>query len=470
MSSTAEEMKKEILDVVSMRQQENERKIDEMKDTLEQMRIMMQQMILTDKSTVNNRSESDRDDQPVRRSLNMNRIPDLMSPVTAAKQSIALSPLTTTPLPHHQYQQQQQIASLELPHPSHASLMNESTRSALQKGMSKPPTFEGNVNDNVLTWWRQVKNYAMMFDAESQASLIKSYLRGPAALWYDSRERELGRELSLEELANGLSQEYGSETTSQAALQKLESLTMANEKCSTLQEYNTEFSKYYNLLNTKDQTYAVRCYIKGIAPKYLKYVVFNDTNFNSLAEAKAAVTLAVAKHEQLEIAYANYQQQKGKSFNKTSKMPSRKPSTGINHHRNAADHHKSNNNHSNNNNNRFDNNNGQNNRRWESTNPYRVALSSLSDTSIDDEEDGMNEGEENERKEGQVAVVSSSQNSSRPSISSGLRLTNDQINMLRNEYRCFRCHEHGHRVSECKNIAATKPPLSLKEIAPSRRT
>jgi hypothetical protein len=430
--------------------------------------MMMQQMIAIDKPTENKNSEMEVERSSVRRTLNMNTIPDLTSPVTAAKQSIRLAatPLVVTPLPHHQHPQH--IASLDVPHLSHTVAMNESVRSSLQKGMSKPPTFEGNVNDNILTWWRQIKNYAAMYDVEAQATLIKSYLRGPAALWLDSRERELGREMTLKELADGLVQEYGSETTSQAALQKLETLSMANEGCQTLTEYHTVFSKYYNQLNAKDQQYAVRCYIKGIAPKYLKYVVFNDTNFNSLAEAKAAVSLAVAKHDQLELAYANFNQQRGKRDNKTIKQQQNKPSGSGNNRSNNNSNHNNSNNYINNNN-RMNSHSGNTSRRWETHNPYRVALSSLSDTSIDDDESGVSGEGEGGGKEGQIAAVSSSHTNNRSNSNNGLKLSSDQINQLRREWRCFRCHEQGHRASECTNAAAAKSSLHLKGEAPSRR-
>jgi hypothetical protein len=469
MSTTVtDEMKKEIQDAVSKTQQENESKMDEMKEMIQQMKLMMHQMISTAKTTENKDSEAGRDRLSVRRSLNMNHIPEMTSPVTAAKQSIGLTSLDSTPTLRHQHPQQ--IATLDLPHPSHTSSMNESVRSSLRKGMAKPPTFEGNVDDNILTWWRQMKNYASMFDEESQSSLIKSYLRGPAALWMDMRERELGREMTLEELADGLVQEYGSETTSQAALQKLETLSMANDGCQTLSEYHAVFAKYYNQLNVRDQAYAVRCYIKGIAPKYLKYVVFSDTNFGTLAEAKAAVTLAVAKHDQLELAYANYNQQKGRRDTKTSKQQYRKPSTGVNHHNSTNGSHNSNNNHDNNNSaKRMDSNNGNSSRRWETNNPYRVTLSSLSDTSIDGEDEGTSGEGDGERKEGQIAAVTSSHHGNRFGNNRGLRLSTDQIDMLRRERRCFKCHQQGHRISECSNATATKLPISLKQSAPSRR-
>ena len=62
----------------------------------------------------------------------------------------------------------------------------------------------------------------------------------------------------------------------------------------------------------KDQSIAVRCYIKGIHPKYIKFLKYNDSMYTSLAEAKAAVTLAVAQHDQVEIGYANFNAQKAR--------------------------------------------------------------------------------------------------------------------------------------------------------------
>ena len=249
----------------------------EMREMMNKLGEMMQQMmIMRDESVTATASTSS-----VRRSL----IPDLVTPITAAKRSTLRKPAATAAA-DTSHQEDDQV---KLMVPEMKSNINESQRVSLQKGMAKPPLFEGNIGDNISTWWRQVKNYASLYEKESQSALIKSYLRGPAALWMDSLEKELGREMTIDELADGLTQEYGSETTSAAALLKLESLSMASEECKTLQLYHSTFSKYYNLLNINDQVHAVRCYVKGIAPKYLKYMVYTDSSFKTLAEAKSAV-------------------------------------------------------------------------------------------------------------------------------------------------------------------------------------
>jgi hypothetical protein len=410
----------------------------EMMNKLEEM--MQQMMIMRNESEAAAASASS-----VRRSL----IPELVTPTTAAKRSILKNTATT----EAKIDTSHQGEHVKLIVPEMKPSISETQRASLQKGMAKPPLFEGNIGDNISTWWRQIKNYASLYETESQCALIKSYLRGPAALWMDSLEKELGREMTIDELANGLAQEYGSETTSAAALLKLETLSMASEECKTLAQYHSVFSRYYNLLNISDQAHAVRYYVKGIAPKYLKYMVYGDTSFKTLAEAKAAVTLAVAKHDQIELSYQNFNQQKGRGNVATSKQ--------------APSPYRRNNNNNSNNSNNNDNRNGNNtnrNRRWESVSPYQVQLSRIADTSVEEGDDDVSHEDENERKEGQIAAVSSLPRTNR------LWLNPEQLELLRKEKRCFNCHQAGHQSRMCRNAAALKPPVPLKGEAPSRRT
>ena len=156
---------------------------------------------------------------------------------------------------------------------------------SLQKGMMKPPSFEGNTGDkgeSITTWWKQMGNWVRVFDDGERAMVIKSFLRGPAALWLESVERQVGRELTVQELADGLTQEYGRETTSDEALQSLETLSMSSPGCSTLENYNSVYNRYYNKCSANAQPIAVRCYIKGLAPKYMKWVDMSDDIYTSL--------------------------------------------------------------------------------------------------------------------------------------------------------------------------------------------
>jgi hypothetical protein len=464
------DFKREIIEEVMKKQQETEEKIQQM---IRHVTEMMQQMTMTSiKSSKNETAQAELGHQSVKRNLPMNDIPELTSPVTAAKRTVTLSPSTLlrTPLPsmHHVSSHHDNSLTMDIPQSSSSSYgMSDSTRSAMQKGMAKPPLFDGNVDDkgeSVYTWWRQVGNYASVFEEEARATVIKSFLRGAAAVWLDSRERELGRLLTVEELADGLSQEYGSETTSASALQKLETLSMASEGCSTISGYNTVFAKYYNLCSAKDQFYAARYYIKGILPKYVRHL--NKTEFDTLAEAKAAVTLAVAKCDHLELAYTNYQQQKARgSTQRQQHQRQSQSSSAISSNYTTT----SNNNHNNRRSSR---------RRWETGNnnnndTFHVSLSSIRDYSNDDTENIREEGE-NEENEGQVAAVSSVNmkgrynNNNNNNIRRGVRLTADQIQMLMKENRCFNCYRPGHRKDECRSEAATVPPSPLKGQAPSR--
>ena len=222
----------------------------------ENMTQLMQNIVVNQTSTekkIEDKDISTTEDLParqVRRSLTR-ELPSLSTPITAARRTAVLqsnTPIDTRLPPISQ------LSSLD-EHDDISGgmnggiMMDNSVLVALQKGMAKPPFFDGSLADsseNILTWWRQVGNYAKAFPIEVQASLIKTFLRGSAALWLDSRERELGRSLTIQELADGLTQEYASETTSLAALQKLESLNMGTEGCNTIGAYNAMFHKYYN--------------------------------------------------------------------------------------------------------------------------------------------------------------------------------------------------------------------------------
>jgi hypothetical protein len=70
--------------------------------------------------------------------------------------------------------------------------------------------------------------------------------------------------------------------------------------------------------------------------------------------------------------------------------------------------------------------------------------------------------------EARVAAVSFSGVRAQPSARQGVRLTTEQLDMLRRERRCFKCHKVGHNKAVCRSQAATSPPISLNSSAPSR--
>jgi hypothetical protein len=373
-----------------------------------------------------------------RRTLLYDEIPELISPLTAVKKSAVRA--SKTRLDEHEI-------TPHLDTTAGSSSQNSlDVNIALQKAMSKPPIFNGTTNEDLRTWWRQMKNYVSAFPSEVGSRVIKSYMRGSAATWLESQERDLQRELTTEELAEGLTKEYGCENISSAALHKIESLSMGiSAGCDTVSGYNTEFSKLYNQLSANHQINAVRSYTKGIAPRYLKYMLYGDTNFETLAEAKAAVIQAVAKHDQLELAYANHNQHK-KGGNRNPKSYQR--GSGTYQNKRANDGKKTN---------------KDNNRKWEDTNPYRYALSSLADTTLDDEDnydDNSNEGE-TEGRDHQVAAIASVGKQGKADDKRGGKLSKEEMDKLRKEGRCFNCREKGHRSFECKKeMASPMKPLN----------
>lgn len=412
---------------------------------MEEMRIMMMKLI--DQKFEEQKKEQEKNEinqmtaTPARRTLHYDdEIPELTSPLTAVKKSDVRHSKTAL-------DEGNVIPHFDLP-VNKPGQNNVDLSLALQKGMAKPPTFTGSLDEDLRTWWRQMKNFALAFPSEARSRVIKSYMCGSAATWLESQERELGRELTLSELADGLVQEYGSETTSSAALQTISSLVMGISKgCDTINGYNTEFSKLYNKLSVRDQILAVHFYIKGIEPKYLKYVVQGDTDFQTLAEAKAAVVQAVAKHDKLQLAYDSHNQQK-KGDNRTTKNHRR----GINYNNRDNDDRKGSNNNRNNSN-------KNNNRRWEDTNPYRYSLSSLADKTLEGEDDDDNSRSEGEveGKDHQIAAVASVGKEGKGDDKRGGRLSKDEMDKLRKEGRCFNCRERGHRSFECKKPKPLNP-------------
>jgi hypothetical protein len=369
----------------------------------------------------------------------------LLSPVSASRNTVNLQAGTriTAPLP----------AIYELPAASSAGLSAEEGRrkklETLQKGMMKPPSFEGNMGEkgeSISTWWKQMGNWARVFDDSDRAMVIKSFLRGPAALWLESFERQIGRELTVVELADGLTQEYGRETTSDEALQKLETLTMSSPGCSTLQEYNATYNRYYNKCSANTIPIAVRCYIKGLLPKYMKHIEMTDDIYTSLPAARAAATKAVAKYDMLQLSYINHDLQ-------TARASSRRESNGgtSSEHSSAVSlsNYK---------------------RSTEGTqiggNQNLNAFSILAPPDDDDDRDESNRSAD--MGEAQVAAVAATATRAFSQKQTGLRLTPEHRDLLRRERRCFKCHKVGHLKQSCRSQAATIPPVALNPSAPSR--
>jgi hypothetical protein len=101
---------------------------------------------------------------------------NLLSPVSASRNTVNLQAGTriTAPLPD----------IYDLPAPSSADLSADEGRrkklETLQKGMMKPPSFEGNTGEkgeSISTWWKQMGNWARVFDDSDRAMVIKSFQR-----------------------------------------------------------------------------------------------------------------------------------------------------------------------------------------------------------------------------------------------------------------------------------------------------
>jgi hypothetical protein len=226
----------------------------------------------------------------------------------------------------------------------------------------------------------------------------------------------MGRAMTVQELADGLTQEYGSETTSYGAIQRLESLSMGVGGLDTLAAYNQQFNQYYNQVSTEHQVIATRAYVKGLLPEYLKYIVLSEDNLSNMSAARAAATRAMAKHDMVTLATSNHEIQKARATNQ------RKPAT-------------------------------------ESISP---AVDSYRDGNTRVNLNVMGEPDHGEGNavEAQLAAASS-RFSSRPERKEGFRLSSKQRTQLYSENRCFNCHKVGHIKDDCRSKAATTAPQPL---------
>ena len=199
--------------------------LERMKDTImNEVKSMMSELLKEMRQQKDEKKISPESDEheikdgtatPARRVLRYEEeIPELTSPLTALKRSAVKSATAGVV--------EDSMAPLILPLPTASSSVasNSDINAALQKNMAKPPIFNGTNSEDLRTWWRQIKNFVEGVPDGARVRVIKSYLRGSAATWLESQERDLGRHLTLGELADGLVQEYGSETTSSAALLK----------------------------------------------------------------------------------------------------------------------------------------------------------------------------------------------------------------------------------------------------------
>jgi hypothetical protein len=306
----------------------------------------------------------------------------------------------------------------------------------LQRAMAKPSNFDGDdeKGERITTWWRQMINYVGMYPDDMQAFIAKSYLKGSAASWLESREVELKRELTLQELKEGLAIEYGSDVAAAAALDRIKMLSMAEEKYNTIQSYNAEFNKLYSLLSPQNQIIAVDCYISGLLPKYQKEISKPDNKPWTLTSAREAAVKAVTKVESIDLAYKRFNAiNKKKVYGSSSTGAIKKASAwGRN------------------------NNNRNNSTMMNGTTSNAATVTRIQSV---DTESHETEGEEGEvRKEGQVSAIQS-----KPSSKQGFKLNDAQVALLRKEGRCFHCHQKGHMKPGCKNAAATSAPVPLNQ-------
>src|ERR1700722_7528578 len=167
--------------------EQNSRAMENMKQTQEETQRLIREMweMIRLQESIHSVSHDGGGDEPIddekanppaesRRSL---QFPSITTPNTASKRttSVPTGTRVVDPLPHLG-----SASGLErlIDDEDEKDDSRRTILAALQKGMAKPPFFEGNTGEkmeSISTWWKQVGNYATIYNSGSRAIVIKSF-------------------------------------------------------------------------------------------------------------------------------------------------------------------------------------------------------------------------------------------------------------------------------------------------------
>ena len=130
----------------------------------------------------------------------------------------------------------------------------------------QPPTFCGRVEEDVVTWTMQVRNYLSLTlsSDDQQVAYVSTLLQGAAIDWWVALLRERGgrRPRHFEELAALLEQRFGSTNRvirARAALRNIQ-----QDHFASVRNYATRFEEYLGKLPHYDEEWAKSKFIGGL--------------------------------------------------------------------------------------------------------------------------------------------------------------------------------------------------------------
>ena len=157
-----------------------------------------------------------------------------------------------------------------------------------------PPTFSGRVEEDVVTWTMQVRNYLSLTSSndEQQVAYMSTLLQGAAIDWWVTLLRERGgmRPSNFEELAALLEQRFGSNNRvirARAALRAIE-----QDYTEGVRSYSTRFAELLGKLPSYDEEWAKSQFVWGLHGEIAEMVVI-------AAPTDLTTAMQIAEHVEL---------------------------------------------------------------------------------------------------------------------------------------------------------------------------
>ena len=159
----------------------------------------------------------------------------------------------------------------------------------------QPPTFSGRVEEDVVTWTMQVRNYLSLISSsdEQQVAYTSTLLQGAAIDWWVALLRERGgrRPSHFEELAALLEQRFGSTNRVMRARATLRNIQQNHSE--DVRSYSTRFEELVGKLPTFDEDWAKSQFVWGLHGEIAAMVVIAaPTTLASAIEIAERVEMA----------------------------------------------------------------------------------------------------------------------------------------------------------------------------------